>query len=901
MSDCKPPRRSYTSAAPSLSDAAAEGLAANVRSFLAYRGIREGEFVELQALEVPGPNPRFTESRVAHAATVDDAVRLLEEADRWGAPAVYIVANRVDPAVATRAASGRWHPMKKGESTTDREIQCRALLYIDIDAARPKGTSSTDEQVQATHVVAEAIAARLGAILEGPGLGRGEEDPRSAEPSAIAIGHSGNGRSVFVALADLPETPALAATIKGVLAAVRELFEAPGVKVDASVAEAKRLLPAFGTMKRKGAPNIAERPHRRSAILAASAPRRLTSGELDLVLVALRAGLSTEAQLRVDAAMGVRPPARTASTSGATFAGPDVFRAAKEIQIGAVLGWLDLGDERAPICPGCGSTGDSSVAVVGNGLKCSHERCASLGVAGSPGFRTTIDLVCEVRAVEPKQAVELLADRFGTPRPGAREPAPVAAPTPRPAAKKISAKPSRGDAQIAKDLSSTGAGEPPEHLASVTAIRPELEPAGDWTDRLIVRFTKTGQVAVDVPANAIVALRFHPQWLGVVAFDQFQQAVVTTKPPPWGSSEAQPVVKPGPWTDGDSIRLQAWLRRETSMPITVGRDAVDSALIVASEANPIDPPRAYLESLEWDMLRRVGTVAAEGDPDGAPSWLTRYLGVPDSTYARLVGRWFLIASVARIMSPGCKVDNALVLEGAQGALKSTAAKVLYHPWYSDTPIDLTNKDRFGAIQGVWGYELAEFDAYSRHEASIVKAFVSSPSDKFRPPYLRRDVIAPRRCVFLATINPGKEYLQDETGGRRWWPVRVGTIDIEGLKRDRDVLWAEAVALYLAGEPWYPRAHDEHELCRGEQADRLARDAWEDPIRDWLAADLTRIEVTVGQLLAGPLGIDKARWEKTHQMRVAAILRGDGYERVRQRGHGAREYVYRRPGASPPTY
>lgn len=415
----------------------------------------------------------------------------------------------------------------------------------------------------------------------------------------------------------------------------------------------------------------------------------------------------------------------------------------------------------------------------------------------------------------------------------------------------------------------------------------------DWTDRLVTRWTKNGRVADDVAANAIVALRFHPAWQGVVAFDEFRQSIVTVKPPPWGPEEAPPTIKLGPWTDGDSVRLQAWLRREAAMPMKLGRDAVDAALIVASEAKPVDPPREYLESIEWDAHFRVGAQPSELAPEGQVSWLTRYLGVPDSPYTRWVGRWFLIASVARIFSPGCKVDNAIVLEGAQGAMKSTAARVLYHPWYSDTPIDLSNKDRFSSIQGVWGYELAEFDAYNRHEAAVVKAFASSPLDKYRPPYLRRDVTVPRRCVFLATINPGKEYLQDETGGRRWWPVRVGTIDIEGLKRDRDVLWAEARDLYLSGEPHYPKSATEHAACRSEQAERLSRDAWEDPICDWLACQIPTFDITVGAVLGGPIGLDKSKWGRAEQMRAAAVLRGAGYERVRARDGSRREYVFRK--------
>ncbi len=421
------------------------------------------------------------------------------------------------------------------------------------------------------------------------------------------------------------------------------------------------------------------------------------------------------------------------------------------------------------------------------------------------------------------------------------------------------------------------------------------EPHGDWRDRLIYRTLKSGtRMPDDVAANVNVALRFHPAWDGVLAFDEFQQSIVTVKPPPWGPDEAPPVTRLGPWTDADSVRLQAWCRREPGLWLKVGRDAVDSALLVASEGNPIDPPRAFLEGLAWDAVSRVGAEPTEHAPEGAVSWLTTYLGVPDSPYVRRVGRWFLIASVARILRPGCKVDNALVLEGPQGAMKSTAAKILYSPWYSDTPLDLASKDKFGSIQGVWGYELAEFDQYSRHDQGVIKAFTSSPSDKYRPPYLRRDIIAPRRCVFLATINPWGEYLQDATGGRRWWPVRVGHIDIPALERDRAMLWAEAVALFLSHERWYPATSDEHEDCREEQADRQLVDAWTDKIGPWLTAKLPGIEVSVGDALAGPLGIEPGKWTRSDQMRAGGVLRACGWERVRSRVEGRRGYMFRRP-------
>lgn len=375
-----------------MRSASAESLEANFRRFVVFRGWAPDETIELQALHVPGPGKGRNLS--AHATSVDAALRLLAEMEARKPTAIYVIPNRIHPAVATRQAPDRWSEMERGSSTSDDEITDRTMFVIDFDFQRPKNTSTT------TAELAEVleVAARAQHFIDAA-IGR----------DATVLGMSGNGCFAMLRLADLPSTDEVKKRARALLLGLQGIFETKRVKVDTSVSDPKRLIPAWGTTKRKGAPGVASRPHRRTCILNFDEPHRCTLEDIDRLLECVRLELTPEKCIKFDAERGIKALATLAPSVAPTVT-ESPFAQANRCDITSVLLRLGKLDGMHPVCVGCGLSGDSSVAIVGNGLKCSHNRCSS---RGKGGFRTPVDCVAEVRGCSPFDAVRQLGEWFG--------------------------------------------------------------------------------------------------------------------------------------------------------------------------------------------------------------------------------------------------------------------------------------------------------------------------------------------------------------------------------------------------------------------------------------------------------------------------------------------------------
>ncbi len=356
-----------------------------------------------------------------------------------------------------------------------------------------------------------------------------------------------------------------------------------------------------------------------------------------------------------------------------------------------------------------------------------------------------------------------------------------------------------------------------QHLAEASGDAPI---DGDWMKGL--RRDKTGETVANVH-NAMVMLR-SPNFAGMLDYDELQAAAILRRPVPEAHRPPPATFKARAIEDVDLTTLQARLQR-LWLP-SVALNVVYQAVEAVARDNSFHPVRDWLDGLVWDGKPRLD------------SWLTDYLGavvddIQNVDYLKEIGPKFLISMVARIYRPGCKVDYMLILEGGQGSVKSSACRVLAGAeYFSDALRDVTHKDASQHLRGLWLVEIAELEAMGKAETSAMKAFITRVTERYRPPFGRKEVIEPRQCVFVGTTNEGV-YLKDSTGNRRSWPVKVRLVDLAALKRDRDQLFAEAVARFHQGEQWWPEPEAEAQYIVPAQRSRMVRDIWHDHIEAWL--------------------------------------------------------------------
>lgn len=418
-------------------------------------------------------------------------------------------------------------------------------------------------------------------------------------------------------------------------------------------------------------------------------------------------------------------------------------------------------------------------------------------------------------------------------------------------------------------------------------------------EELALKAFKT--VEKETVTGLLAILTRHPDWQGVFGYDEFACSVVAKNPPI--RLEAEGV---GGLKNHDVAAVRAWLQAQPKekkqlvkgtddqgqpteewKTYVVGRDAdektVKQAILLAAHARRFHPVRDYLDALARPTIDEAHLIL-----DGLPVFL--HIEDPLCWFKRQ-----LVAAVRRVRQPGCKHDHMLVLIGEkQGQGKSTLCFKLFEPWFQDNLPDLGSKAAANSLRGFWCVELAELEKILRVDDATAKAFLSRTEDVYDIKYEPDVSRFPRSCVFFGTSND-PECLRDPSGNRRYWPVRVVKhMDLEGVAKMRDSLWAAANVLAETDFRTWMTPADE------EQADKirdefLLLDPWFKEIERFIRgkAQITIPEVwehigATGTAFARRQG-ELANLGRVERNRIGSCLRQLGCTRA----HG----VWRVPGTS----
>ena len=353
---------------------------------------------------------------------------------------------------------------------------------------------------------------------------------------------------------------------------------------------------------------------------------------------------------------------------------------------------------------------------------------------------------------------------------------------------------------------------------------------GCRTDRLEALRLECGRGRIQPSVtNIATILDGLADWAGVFAYNELADQIIVARPLP--STRGNPNLhRPRPLQDSDITKTRMWLERRMKWP-KVSKSETFDAIDAAARENVISPVRHYLEALPPNAAEDAHSYL--GEVLKTHFGLREFNSHPDALrFSQIAFRKWLISAVARSFEAGCKADHVLILEGEQGAGKSTAMRILCgDDTFGDSVPPLNTKDAMDYVRGKWIIELAELSSVSKAEVEHVKAYITRTEEKFRPAYARTEVTYQRRCVFVGTTNR-TDYLRDETGNRRFWPIKVDAIDHDLIRRDRDLIWAAAVALYRAGEAWW-LTPDEAVLADAEQNKRTTVDPFYEDLAQWL--------------------------------------------------------------------
>lgn len=357
-----------------------------------------------------------------------------------------------------------------------------------------------------------------------------------------------------------------------------------------------------------------------------------------------------------------------------------------------------------------------------------------------------------------------------------------------------------------------------------------------------------------------------------IAYDVFKDRIsISVKDSPWR-----------PLRDTDYGRLRAAFERQGFKPVP--QETMMTAVAMVAEQNQFDSLTDWARGLVWDGVPRIDRL------------LTAYYGAEDTPYARAVGRYMFTTLGGRALEPGVKADMAVIMVGLQGAGKTSALEVLVPERTAFGEVDLGKDEDVIArkLRGKSLIELAEMRGFKGRDADANKAWISRRDEEWTPKYKEFTTVYQRRCLIVGTANDD-EQLDDPTGARRFLPIHVGAVDRVALARDRDQLWAEGVAVFMAeGIAW----QDAERLAKAEHHKFEVVDEMQALVEAFMASPPTpkpgepltttprsMHPIRGVDVLTGCYGMAVAQIKKADQMALSKIMKKLGYVRANMWSNG----------------
>lgn len=389
----------------------------------------------------------------------------------------------------------------------------------------------------------------------------------------------------------------------------------------------------------------------------------------------------------------------------------------------------------------------------------------------------------------------------------------------------------------------------------------------DWQGRLKEDCTKAGPRSS--LRNAVEVLRTEPLWRpDRLYYDEFLDRVMIANSP----------VRE--WNDRDDSRVTLYMQEMVGMR-TISSNLVNEAVKIVADERTRHCIKDWLYPVKFDGKSRI-------DYAFETYWNADVVTQPID-HVRAASANFFKGMIARIEKPGCKLDNMVVFEGGTGHRKSTALEVVGGDWYASARGSAQEKDFLQSLPGKMIMEIAEMHTFSRAEIACVKGLMSTRIDRYRPSYGRSARDYPRQSIFAGTTNK-YDWGDDETGLRRFWPIRCGKIDIESLRVDRNQLFAEALVRVKSGESWWEMPDSTLTV----QAERQIEHPWMPKVEEWLSNPELN-EITATDLLVNGVGKDHDKLTKADKSEAVRMLTLLGWTiHVLRNGTGKQRKRWMRP-------